>query len=79
MQRHVSFFGNPIDNCAAKLRIQRQHGAEDFANRGQVVFADPFPQPQQFFGKRRRLIQDFKNSFCGDRRRAVVQLSDDPR
>ena len=59
VQRHVTFFGDPVHDGATKLSIQWQHGPKHFADRGEVVVADPFPQPQQFFRESGRLVQHF--------------------
>ena len=37
MQRQLAFFGDAVSDGAFELRIERQHGAEDLAERGKIV------------------------------------------
>src|SRR6266853_5712893 len=79
MQRKMSLLGDPIRHLAPELSVQRQHGAKNFADRGKIVFADPFPQTQKIVTKRRRicLIEGCKNLLRSDRRGTIVQFGND--
>jgi hypothetical protein len=75
----MSLLGDPIRHFAPELSVQRQHGAKNFADWGQIIFADPFPQAQKFVAKRWRvyLIESCKNLLRSDRRGTVVQFGND--
>ena len=72
-------FGDAVSDDAFELGAQRQHGAEDFADRSQVVVGDPAAEAQQVIVEDWRGVEHAENIFCGDRRLAVVQFDDDAR
>ena len=79
MQGHLAFRRESIADRALELGVQRQHGAEDFANRGEIVVGDPVAELQQLRVKHRSGIERGENVFRGDGRLAVVQFNDNAR
>ena len=77
MQCHLTFFGEAIADGAFEFRVQREHGPEDFAERGEIVVGDPAAELQQLLIEDGRGIEDGKNIFRGNGRLAVVQFHDD--
>ena len=54
-------FGEAIADRAFEFGIQRQHGAEDFAERGEIVVGDPAAEMQQLLVEDRRWVEDGEN------------------
>jgi hypothetical protein len=75
MQRQLAFLGHAVRDGAFELRIQRQHGAEDFAERSEIVVGNPAAETQQLFVEHRSYVERTLDSFCGDRWFAVVQFN----
>ena len=59
----------------ANFSAKRQHGAEDLADRRNIVLRDPFGQAQQCGIEQRLGVEDVENFFCRDRRWMIVQRS----
>ncbi len=77
MQRQLAFFGDAVSDGAFELRVQRQHGAENFADRREVVVGDPAAETQQLLIEHRRDIEHAEDGFRFDRWLAVVQFDHD--
>ncbi len=41
MESHLAGFGQAISDGAFELGVEREHGAENFAERGKIVIGDP--------------------------------------
>ena len=84
MQRHLPFGRDAIGDDAFKLGAERQHGAEDFAERRQVVVGNPVAQAQELLVQHRRRVED-AGEILGlyvlipGSGLAVVQFGDDAR
>jgi hypothetical protein len=74
MQRLVPVGGNAVCDGAFKLRSQRKHGPENFAERGEIVAGDPAGQAQQLVIEYRRDIEDGKDELGFDCRFAIVKF-----
>ena len=79
MQRQPAFLSDAVSNGAFELRVQRQHGAENFADRGEIIIGNPTAKTQQLIVEHRRNVEDAENSFCLDRRFAIVEFNHDSR
>ncbi len=82
MQRHVALIRDAISDCPFELCREWQHGAEDFANRSEVIIGNPLAKFQQLLVEDRREIEGFDNFFYLDRwglslRLAIMQLDND--
>ncbi len=73
VQRRPSRLGDAERPRALHLRAQRQHGAEDLAERRQVVVGDPFAQAHQLGIEHGCGVEDFKDVLGLDRWRAIMQ------
>ena len=79
MQRHLPGVGDAIGDRPLELRRQRQHGAEHFAHRSEIIVGNPLPKFQQLFVEDRREIERFDNFLGFDPWRTIMQLDDDTR
>ena len=77
MQSHLAVFGETIADGAFELGVQREHGAEYFAERGEIVVGNPATEMQQLVIEHGGCVEDGQNSLGGDGRFAVVQFDDD--
>ena len=77
MQRQLAFLRYAVGDAAFELRIQRQHGAEDFAERREIVVGNPAAEAQQLFVENRSGVEYAENGFCFDGRGSVVQFDHD--
>ena len=77
MQRQLAFFGDAVSDGAFELGIERQHGAEYFAERGEIVVRDPAAEAQQLIVEHRRGVEHAEDGFSRDRGLAIVQFNDD--
>ena len=76
MQRELAFRCDAVSDGTLELRIQRQHGAEDFAERGKIVVGDPTAETQELVIEYRNSVEYALNSFGCDRGLTVVQFED---
>ena len=75
----MAFFGDAIRDGAFKFRAQRQHGAEHFAERCQVIIRDPFGQAHELLMEDGSGIEDVEDAFGFYRRLAIMYLDDHAR
>ena len=59
--------------------VKRQHGAENFADRSEIVVGDPTAQLQQLLIENGRGVERGEDVFCRDGRFAIVKFYDDAR
>jgi hypothetical protein len=57
MQRHPAFPRDAVSDPASELRVQRQHGSENFAERRKVVIGNPAAQAQKLIIENRSDIE----------------------
>ena len=79
MQRHLALFGDAVSDDALEFGTQWKHGAEDFADRSEIVVGDPTAEAQQCVVEHRGRVEDADHIFRGDRWLAVVEFGDDAR
>src|SRR5580692_3956239 len=77
MQRHLPAFRDAIVDGALELCAQRQHGAEDFSNRREVVVRDPASELQELFVEHRRGVEYAEKILDLEGWLAIMQLNDD--
>ena len=77
MQRVDALVGDAVADDLAKLRRQRQHGAEHFADGRNVILRDPATELHQFGGERGSGIEHLAQPLGSELRLAVVQFGDD--
>ena len=73
--RLTSVMRYPID--ALEFGTEWKHGAEDFADRGEIVVGDPAAQAQELLVENGRGSSTLRRCLGDDRRLAVVKFDDD--
>jgi hypothetical protein len=77
VQSHVALLGDAVSDYAFELGRKRQHGAVNFADRGEVVVGNPAPESQQLIVKDWCRIDCAQNALGGDLRFAVMRFNHD--
>ncbi len=67
-----------IQDLAANLAHEGQHGAQNFADGGEVILRDPLSQFHELLRKDRLLVEDGEQRFGFDGRRFVVDAHHNP-
>ena len=75
----MAFFRDAIGDGTFEFRAQRQHGAEHFAERRQVIIRDPFTQAHELLIEDGSGVENVEDAFGFYRRLAIMYLDDDAR
>ena len=69
--------GDAVEDLLSHFAHERQHGAEDFADRGKVILGDPLREVEELRRENRFFVEDVEDGTGFDGRRVVVQAKDD--
>ena len=70
----MPLFGDAIADCPLEFSGQRQHGAKNFADRGEVVVRDPLAKTNQLLIEHGCGVEHADEVFRGHIWLAVMQL-----
>src|ERR1700722_6653582 len=79
MEGHLAAVREAIGNRAFELGVQRKHGSENLAERGEIVIRDPAAEAKELIVEYRSRIDDAEDSLGGNGGLAVMQFHDDAR